>query len=75
MSLNGQWETMPSVAPPDECLPLELRHPEAEADAESHILRGQALVDGYGHGVTHLWGDDGTLLATASQTCIMRRPG
>ncbi len=151
--LNGQWETMPSVAPPEECLPLELRHPEAEADAESHILlsdmrtavgfeddppaqvalwcrprgvarlsaavlgwqadmlgialskasggsggtsldntvrfgpparageawvlldmRGQALVDGYGHGATHLWGHDGTLLATASQTCIMRRP-
>lgn len=40
-----------------------------------HDMRGQALVDGYGHGVTHLWADDGTLLATASQTCIMRCPG
>ncbi|MGI8751579.1 MAG: acyl-CoA thioesterase [Acidimicrobiales bacterium] len=153
-SLNGQWETMPSVAPPDACPPLELHQPEAEADAASHILvsdmrtaigfedeppaqvalwcrphgvarlssavlgwqadmlgialakasggsggtsldntvrfgppappgaewvlldmRGQALVNGYGHGLTHLWAPDATLLATASQTCIMRRGG
>jgi acyl-CoA thioesterase len=151
--LNGQWEAMPAVPPPERCPPLELRHPEAEADAESHILlsdmrtaigfedqppaqvalwcrphgvarlsaavlgwqadmlgialakasggyggtsldntvrfasparpdvewvlldmRGHAIVNGYGQGVTHLWGPDGTLLATASQTCIMR-PG
>jgi acyl-CoA thioesterase len=150
--LNGQWEAMPLVAPPDACPPLELRHPAADSDAENHILlsdmrtaigfedgppaqvalwcrphgvarlsaavlgwqadmlgialakasggnggtsldntvrfglparpgvewvlldmRGLALVDGYGHGNTHLWGPDGTLLATASQTCIMRR--
>lgn len=149
--LNGQWEPMPSVAPPQECPPLELAHPGVEADAESHILlsdmrtaigfddgppaqvalwcrpqgvarlsaavlgwqadmlgiafakasggsggtsldntvrfgppappgaewvlldmRGLALVGGYGHGNTHLWAPDGTLLATASQTCIMR---
>ena len=150
--LNGQWETMPSVDPPEACPPLELQHPAADADAESHILlsdmrtaigfedgppaqvalwcrphgvarlsaavlgwqadmlgialakasggnggtsldntvrfgsparlgaewvlldmRGLALVDGYGHGITHLWDPDGTLLATASQTCILRR--
>ncbi|MDQ2729283.1 MAG: thioesterase family protein [Actinomycetota bacterium] len=152
--LNGQWEAMPSVDMPDACPPLELRQPEAEACAESHILlsdmrtaigfedqppaqvalwcrphgvarlsaavlgwqadmlgialakasggsggtsldntvrfgppaprgaewvlldmRGQAIVDGYGHGTTHLWAPDATLLATASQTCIMRRAG
>lgn len=152
--LQGQWEAMPPVAPPEGCPPLELRPPEAEADAESHIglsdmrtaigfedeppaqvalwcrphgvarlsaavlgwqadmlgialakasggtggtsldntvrfgppappgdewvlldMRGHALVNGYGHGVTYLWSPDGTLLATASQTCLMRRGG
>jgi len=27
---------------------------------------------GFGHGLVHLWGQDGTLLATASQTAIVR---
>ncbi|MDQ6838670.1 MAG: thioesterase family protein [Actinomycetota bacterium] len=150
---HDQWETMPTVAPPEVCPPFAFRHPEIDADVQSHILlsdmrmaigfedgpaaqvalwcrphgvarlsaaalgwqadmlgaalgkasgrtggtsldntvrfgppaapneawvlmdmRAQALVDGYGYGITHLWSPDGTLLATASQTCIMRLP-
>jgi acyl-CoA thioesterase-2 len=33
-----------------------------------------ALVDGYGHGIAHLWAEDGTLLGTASQSSVVRRP-
>ena len=33
-----------------------------------------ALVDGYGHGIAHLWAEDGTLLGTASQSAVVRRP-
>ncbi|MGB7052978.1 MAG: thioesterase family protein [Acidimicrobiales bacterium] len=32
----------------------------------------QALVGGYGQGVAHLWSQDGTLLATASQSMSVR---
>ena len=35
-------------------------------------IRVQAVADGFGHGVVHLWGDDGTLLATASQSTVTR---
>jgi acyl-CoA thioesterase len=33
-----------------------------------------ALVDGYGHGIAHLWSEDGTLLGTASQSAVVRSP-
>jgi acyl-CoA thioesterase len=36
-------------------------------------VRVQAVADGFGHGVVHLWAEDGTLLATASQSVIVRR--
>ncbi|HYD08619.1 MAG TPA: acyl-CoA thioesterase [Acidimicrobiales bacterium] len=36
-------------------------------------IRVQAVASGYGHGLVHLWAEDGTLLATASQTCAVRR--
>jgi acyl-CoA thioesterase len=36
-------------------------------------VRVQAVADGFGHGVVHLWAEDGTLLATASQSAIVRR--
>lgn len=32
-----------------------------------------ALARGFGHGLVHLWADDGTLLATASQSTIARK--
>jgi acyl-CoA thioesterase-2 len=31
-----------------------------------------ALANGYGHGLAHLWAEDGTLLATASQSISVR---
>jgi acyl-CoA thioesterase II len=31
-----------------------------------------AVERGFGHGLVHLWAEDGTLLATASQSCIVR---
>jgi acyl-CoA thioesterase II len=35
-------------------------------------IRVQGLAGGFGHGVVHLWAQDGTLLATASQSVIVR---
>ena len=35
-------------------------------------IRIQAVAHGFGHGAVHLWADDGTLLATASQSTIVR---
>ncbi len=32
----------------------------------------QAVERGFGHGLMHLYAEDGTLLATASQSCILR---
>jgi acyl-CoA thioesterase len=35
-------------------------------------IRIHAVAHGFGHGAVHLWSDDGTLLATASQSTIVR---
>jgi acyl-CoA thioesterase len=35
-------------------------------------IRVHAIANGFGHGVVHLWAEDGTLLAMASQSCIVR---
>lgn len=35
-------------------------------------VRVHAVANGFGHGLVHLWADDGTLLATASQSSIVR---
>ena len=35
-------------------------------------IRIHAVAHGFGHGVVHLWAEDGTLLATASQSTIVR---
>ena len=35
-------------------------------------LRIQAVHRGFGHGIAHLWAEDGTLLATASQSAVVR---
>lgn len=37
------------------------------ADVRIHAVR-----DGFGHGLVHLWAEDGTLLGTASQSAIVR---
>jgi acyl-CoA thioesterase-2 len=36
-------------------------------------VRVQAVAGGFGHGVVHLWAEDGTLLATASQSVTVRQ--
>ncbi len=36
-------------------------------------IRVQAVAGGYGHGLVHLWAEDGTLLGTASQTAVVRQ--
>jgi acyl-CoA thioesterase len=35
-------------------------------------IRLHAVSDGFGHGLVHLWAEDGTLLGTASQSTIVR---
>ena len=35
-------------------------------------VRVDTVHHGFGHGTVHLWAEDGTLLATASQSCIVR---
>ncbi len=35
-------------------------------------IRVHAVHDGFAHGVVHLWAEDGTLMATASQTVMVR---
>lgn len=37
-------------------------------------IRVHAVHHGFGHGLVHLWSRDGTLLATASQSAIVREP-
>jgi acyl-CoA thioesterase len=38
-------------------------------------IRIHAVAHGFGHGVVHLWAEEGTLLATASQSTIIRLVG
>lgn len=35
-------------------------------------IRVHAIANGFGHGLVHLWAEDGTLLGTASQSTIVR---
>jgi acyl-CoA thioesterase II len=35
-------------------------------------VRVHAIADGFGHGLVHLWAEDGTLLGTGSQSTIVR---
>ncbi len=37
-------------------------------------IRIDGVRNGFGHGSVHLWSEDGTLLATASQSAIVRQP-
>jgi len=53
----------------DNTIRIVRRHPTEWILAD---IRVHAVADGYGHGLVHLWGDDGTLLATASQSTIVR---
>lgn len=49
---------------------VETDHPTEWVLAD---IRIQAVTNGFGHGVVHLWAQDGTLLATASQSAICRQ--
>jgi acyl-CoA thioesterase len=35
-------------------------------------VRIHAVEGGFGHGLVHLWAEDGTLLGTASQSAMVR---
>ena len=35
-------------------------------------IRVHVVERGFGHGLVHMFAEDGTLLATASQSCIVR---
>ena len=35
-------------------------------------IHAHAVERGFGHGLVHMFAEDGTLLATASQSCIVR---
>jgi acyl-CoA thioesterase len=35
-------------------------------------IQVHTIQEGFGHGLVHLWAEDGTLLAIASQSCIVR---
>ena len=35
-------------------------------------IQVHAVERGFGHGLAHMFAEDGTLLATASQSCVVR---
>jgi len=35
-------------------------------------IRVDAITNGFGHGIIHIWSQDGTLCAIGSQSCIVR---
>jgi len=53
----------------DNTVRIVRRHPTDWILAD---IRVHAITDGFGHGLVHLWAEDGTLLATASQSTIVR---
>lgn len=57
----------------DNTLRIAHEHPDVEwILASVHI---DAIAGGFGHGVVHLWAEDGTLLGVASQSTIVRPIG
>ena len=50
---------------------LRVAHPAATEWVLADV-RVHSLARGYGHGLVHLWAEDGTLLGTASQSSIVR---
>jgi acyl-CoA thioesterase-2 len=53
----------------DNTLRVAGRHPTDWILAD---VRVHAVADGFGHGLVHLWAEDGALLGTASQSAIVR---
>jgi acyl-CoA thioesterase len=56
----------------DNTLRVVTRHPTEWILAD---VRVHAVRHGFGHGLVHLWAEDGTLLGTASQSTIVRMRG
>jgi acyl-CoA thioesterase len=54
----------------DNTLRIAHRHPTDWILAD---VRVHAVNDGFGHGLIHLWAQDGVLLGTASQSTIVRQ--
>ncbi|HMF82466.1 MAG TPA: thioesterase family protein [Acidimicrobiia bacterium] len=54
----------------DNTLRVVTRHPTEWILADVRI---HAVQHGFGHGLVHLWAEDGTLLGTASQSAIVRK--
>jgi acyl-CoA thioesterase II len=54
----------------DNTLRVVTRHPTEWILADVRI---HAVEQGFGHGLVHLWAEDGTLLGTASQSAIVRK--
>jgi acyl-CoA thioesterase-2 len=54
----------------DNTLRVVTRHPTEWILAD---VRVHAVAGGFGHGLVHLWAEDGTLLGTASQSAIVRK--
>jgi acyl-CoA thioesterase-2 len=54
----------------DNTLRVATRHPTEWILAD---VRVHAVAGGFGHGLVHLWAEDGTLLGTASQSAIVRK--
>lgn len=54
----------------DNTLRIARRHPTEWILAD---VRVHAVHDGFGHGLIHLWAQDGVLLGTASQSTIVRK--
>jgi acyl-CoA thioesterase len=54
----------------DNSLRVVTRHPTEWILAD---VRVHAVQHGFGHGLVHLWAEDGTLLGTASQSAIVRK--
>jgi acyl-CoA thioesterase len=54
----------------DNTLRVVQRHPSEWILAD---IRVHAVQGGFGHGLVHLWSEDGILLGTASQSTIVRQ--
>lgn len=51
---------------------IRVAHRKSDVEWVLASVHIQAIDDGFGHGAVHLWAQDGTLLAVASQSTILR---
>lgn len=66
----GRWTRANSL---DNTLRILNNRPDDTGDGWVLLdIRVHGVLDGFGHGLVHLWAEDGRLLATASQSAIVR---